>query len=128
MGGACYALDQAVRPGRTPKSTADRPRKTSSMAVMKSARPTGPNGGTCQVIGTAETTSNSTTATELGASDRRNKATPAATTAISHAKPPISSKVRMRELPVKSSTSCAPVARSAAESRFHLVDEDAGAG
>jgi hypothetical protein len=53
--------------------------------MMKRAIPTGPNGGTCQAIGTAEITSNSTTATELRASARRNRATPAATTAISHA-------------------------------------------
>ena len=49
------------------------------------------------------------------------------TTAISHAKPPISSKARMRELPVKSSTSRAPVARSASGSPLTCVDEDAGA-
>ena len=42
----------------------------------------------------------SRTATELRGSARRNRATPAATTAIYHAKPPISSKARMRELPV----------------------------
>jgi hypothetical protein len=84
--------------------------------MMKRARPTGPNGGTCQTIGTAESKSKSTTATELRASARRNRATPAPTTVISHAKPPISSKARIRELPVKSSTSCAPVARSAAGS------------
>ena len=35
---------------------------------MNRARPTGPDGDTCQVIGTAETKSNSTTATELRAS------------------------------------------------------------
>jgi hypothetical protein len=96
------------------------------MAVMNRARPTGPDGDTCQVIGTAETKSNSTTATELRASARRKRATPAATTAISHAKPPVSSKVRIRELPVKSSTRRAPVARSAAGSPFDLLDENAG--
>ena len=94
---------------------------------MNSARPTGPDGDTCQVISTAETKSNSTTATELRASARRKRATPAATTAISHAKPPVSSKVRIRELPVKSSTRRAPVARSAAGSPFDLLDENAGA-
>lgn len=46
---------------------------------MNSARPTGPDGDTCQVISTAETKSNSTTATELRASARRKRATPAAT-------------------------------------------------
>ena len=95
--------------------------------MMKRTRPTGPNGGTCQVIGTAETKSNSTTATELRASARRNSATPAATTAISHAKLPISSNARMRELPVKSSTSRAPVARSACRKPIDLLDENAGA-
>ncbi len=40
--------------------------------MMKRARPTGPNGGTCQVIGTAETKSNSTTATELLALKRQD--------------------------------------------------------
>ena len=84
--------------------------------MMNRASPTGPNGGTCQTIGTAEIKSNSMTASELRASARRNRATAAATTAISHAKPPISSKAPMRELSVKSSTSCAPVARSAAGS------------
>jgi hypothetical protein len=38
------------------------------MAIMKRVRPTGPNGGTCHVIGTAEARSSSTTATELRAS------------------------------------------------------------
>ena len=50
--------------------------------MMKRARPTGPNGGTCQTMGTAESKTKSTTATELRASARRNRATPAATTAI----------------------------------------------
>ena len=36
--------------------------------MRKSARPTGPNGGTCQTIGTAEIKSNSMTASELRAS------------------------------------------------------------
>ncbi len=53
-----------------------RSRNTRNTAAIKRARPTGPNGGTCHVIGTAETTSNSTTATELRASARRNRATP----------------------------------------------------
>jgi hypothetical protein len=96
------------------------------MAVMNRARPTGPDGGTCQVIGTAETKSNSTTATELRASARRKRATPAATTAISHAKPPVSSKVQVGAAGEILDQTCAggPLR---CRKPIDLLDENAGA-
>ena len=111
------------RPAAAGVAWAERAQTVRSTAAMNRARPTCPNGVTCQPIGIAASTRR--TGTASGASARRQRAIPVAVRTTSNEAVPISSNAARNPLSAYPSIAVAAAGRSRRRQSVDLVGEQA---